>query len=68
MSGRFGSYAEYLEENKVEHNSVEANKYFAALALHRVALAEELGITLDELHRMNFQTQSSEQGNQIVAA
>jgi hypothetical protein len=63
-----GSYTQYLEENNIEHSPEQVSKYFAALHLSRVALAEKLGMTPEELHRMPIQYGPTDPNQQTVAA
>jgi len=51
---RLGSYDSYVEENGLEQGPAALDEYFAALSGLRKTLAEERGISLDDLHSMNF--------------
>lgn len=50
MSETLGSYNEFLEQKGLEHGPQALEEYSFALHSLRVRLAEERGMTLDELH------------------
>lgn len=74
MAEKLGSYVQYLETNQAEDSPEEMRRYFAALHLYRVALAEEHGMTPDQFHESfrkhspDKDQQPSEQDQQSIAA
>lgn len=45
-----GSYSDFLESRELEGGQKSIEGYSEALRVYRLALAAELGITLDDLH------------------
>ena len=50
MSETIGSFNDFVEQNKLENYSLAAKEYTIALEGLRQSLAQERGISLEELH------------------
>ena len=53
MSEAIGSFNDFLEKNNFERISLAANAYSIALDGLRQTIADERGITLEELHTIS---------------
>ncbi|MEI8187483.1 MAG: hypothetical protein WCG30_00870 [Candidatus Saccharibacteria bacterium] len=54
MSEKIGSFNDFVEQNNLENYSLAAKEYAVALDGLRRSLAEEKGITLDQLHNISL--------------
>ena len=50
MSEKIGSFNDFVEQNNLENYSLAAKEYAVALDGLRRSLAEEKGISLEQLH------------------